>query len=86
MKFQLLAWGWVVPSQLAQTAFVTQAELRRRIALKLQIARLQRQLDDVDETIYLKLKSGARVEPGTHTATIERVRNGRTRVERVRVR
>ncbi|MFN3323397.1 MAG: hypothetical protein ACK5AZ_07875 [Bryobacteraceae bacterium] len=75
-----------MPSQLAQTEIVSQAELRRRIALKLQIARLQRQLDDVDETIYLKLKSGARVEPGTHTATIERVRNGRTRIERVRVR
>jgi hypothetical protein len=75
-----------MPSQFAKTEIVSQAELRRRVALKLQIARLQQQLDDVDETIYLKLKSGACVEPGTHTATIEHVRNGRTRVERVRIR
>lgn len=69
-----------------QTGIVSQAELRRRVALKLQIARLQRQLADVDDIIYRKLAAGATVEPGTHTATIERAQNGRTRIERVRVR
>ena len=75
-----------MPCRHAEPEFVSQAELRRHVALSLQIARLQRQLDELDETIYRRLKAGARVEPGTHTAEIVVSRHGRTLIERVRVR
>ena len=75
-----------MPYRRAGPECVSQAELRRHVALSLQIARLQRQLDELDEGVYRKLKAGARVEPGTHAAEIVVQRRGGSITERVRVR
>lgn len=75
-----------MPSGLAQTDLITQVELRRRNTLSREIARLQRQLDGIDEELYLRYKAGARVEPGVHVLEIETHRKGKVRGERIRVR
>jgi uncharacterized protein YceH (UPF0502 family) len=75
-----------MPAGLPQADEITQADLRRAVALELELSRLQRQLNALLESFYVRLKAGARVEEGTHTCIIEHFGRGVTRGERVKVR
>ncbi|MGE5571094.1 MAG: hypothetical protein ACM3S5_18825 [Rhodospirillales bacterium] len=75
-----------MPMQLSQPDLIRQDELRRVVALDLEIARLQRTRDQLAEEIYRKRKAGAMVEPGTHVCEIEVTREGGVLVEQLKIR
>jgi hypothetical protein len=69
-----------------QPQVISQDELRRVVAIDLEIARLKRTRDALLEAVYLKLKDGAKVEPGAHVCSVETYQRGGLRGERVHVR
>jgi len=69
----------------AESWVISQTELRRVVALDLEIARLQRERDRLAEAIYRKMKAGARIASGAHTCSVEVYRKGGVRGERLRV-
>jgi hypothetical protein len=75
-----------MPSHLPKPELISQADLRRAFLLKSEISRLQEQLDEIHEGLYLQMKAGAQVELGPHTCEIVVRRKGRTMREMVKVR
>lgn len=70
----------------ATKPIIQQSDLRRIVAINLEIARLKRQRDRLLEDLFRNLKEGASVEPGTHRCELETSQRGAVLTERVWVR
>lgn len=51
---------------------ITQTEIRKLIAIDLQVRRLRRVKLEIETDILRRLIDGERVEPGPHTASVRR--------------
>ena len=65
-------------TQPAKAEAISQTQLRRAHVLQRQITRLQRELDEILESLLDSIESGAPIEEGTHTAFIETTKHGGT--------
>jgi hypothetical protein len=61
----------VVPTTKRSTETVSQTELELIISLRGRLQQLEEQVESAEESIRRRLESGAAIEPGVHTASLE---------------